>query len=251
MSGANTSENSTTCPTPSSDDGNRKGRSRPFERPEESDSTTTQSSKHSSLSQNQRGKKRSRSRTPESPVTNNGETWSDRLSLSNETTPTMKSSATLVQELISKGSNSQGFWNEFCAEKSAMLPSHVVTDCVDLHSISSRRYSKNLVARSWYKATLQKLKTKPRSSVKIYSQSSPCSWQKITGDVQRRTEESASSKPLPKKKQRTQKAENAKEKKKKPEKKAAEKAIKIRIYPTNEQCQTLVKWFGTARWTYN
>ena len=31
----------------------------------------------------------------------------------------------------------------------------------------------------------------------------------------------------------------------------AEKSIKIRLYPNQEQRKTLIEWFGTARWTYN
>lgn len=34
-------------------------------------------------------------------------------------------------------------------------------------------------------------------------------------------------------------------------KKPAEKAIRIRIYPTPEQKKTLKKWFGVKRWVYN
>jgi hypothetical protein len=42
-----------------------------------------------------------------------------------------------------------------------------------------------------------------------------------------------------------------KAKAKKSDKEAAEKAINIRLYPSNEQDPTLKKWFGAARWTYN
>src|SRR6185369_13570465 len=35
------------------------------------------------------------------------------------------------------------------------------------------------------------------------------------------------------------------------EKPPAEKALKIRLYPNSEEKQKLLKWFGTARWTYN
>jgi len=31
----------------------------------------------------------------------------------------------------------------------------------------------------------------------------------------------------------------------------ARKALKIRLYPNSEEKQKLLKWFGTARWTYN
>lgn len=37
----------------------------------------------------------------------------------------------------------------------------------------------------------------------------------------------------------------------KPEKEEAGSAKKIRIYPTRKQKETLARWFGTARWTYN
>jgi hypothetical protein len=52
------------------------------------------------------------------------------------------------------------------------------------------------------------------------------------------------------KKQKTKKEESKKQKTK-TEKVPAAKAIKIRLYPTKEQQETLKKWFGTARWTYN
>jgi hypothetical protein len=42
-----------------------------------------------------------------------------------------------------------------------------------------------------------------------------------------------------------------KAKAKKSNKEAAEKVIKIRLYPDKQQDQILKRWFGTARWTYS
>lgn len=55
-------------------------------------------------------------------------------------------------------------------------------------------------------------------------------------------EEPPEARPPPKKRTKNQK---------KPPKPPAEKARKIRVYPTKEEKETLLRWIGTARWTYN
>jgi putative transposase len=73
-------------------------------------------------------------------------------------------------------------------------------------------------------------------------------WQSITGAVE--PSNAKSEEPPKKKRKKTQEKEE--DPKKKTAKKApAEKAIRIRLYPNEEQKQTLLKWIGCVRWTYN
>ena len=66
----------------------------------------------------------------------------------------------------------------------------------------------------------------------------------------------ANPKPPPRKKQKVAIAvaaeeEEKKKKKKKSEKPSAGKSRRIRVYPNARQKAILLRWFGTARWTYN
>jgi hypothetical protein len=80
--------------------------------------------------------------------------------------------------------------------------------------------------------------------------------QDITACVQRqisRSESVKSSNKKPAKKKKTKNEEDEEEKsaKKKKTKPPAGKTRKIRLFPTQEQKATLLRWIGTARWTYN
>ncbi|CAG8820979.1 3992_t:CDS:1, partial [Racocetra fulgida] len=62
--------------------------------------------------------------------------------------------------------------------------------------------------------------------------------QKVMANIQQRTETNVSE--LKKNKQKMVS-----------KKEPAGKAKRIKLFPIQEQRQTLVKWFGTTRWTYN
>jgi hypothetical protein len=66
-------------------------------------------------------------------------------------------------------------------------------------------------------------------------------WQRTMENTQQRTEEREKPSKKRKKNPSAKKPSN---------KSLAGKAIRCRLYPTNDQKKLLQQWFGVARWTY-
>lgn len=127
------------------------------------------------------------------------------------------------------------FWSKSTMEMSKQLWLPTKTECVDLDCSLWNGSSKNLMLNSWFSTRIMNSKTQLQNYQKIYFQSLQSLLPKIM-DLEQESIEEKEKKP---------------KKKKKSKKKPAEKAIKIRIYPTKEQKITLKEWFGVTRFIYN
>jgi len=104
------------------------------------------------------------------------------------------------------------FWNDLSKKWSDKLMSCSQTCCDDMASDSWNQSFRDLAQNSWFSVKGQKLKEpKQFSNDQLLHHS-------LQGNMSDDTDM---------------------------------KAMKIRIFPTNEQKQILSKWFGTCRWTYN
>jgi len=163
----------------------------------------------------------------ESPPRNRRRISNDRSNSSNENTQNTDSSKTSDQESTSKGKDCKPFWNDASKEWSKKLWSCTKTGCVDLDSsfwsLSSHKPTQN----SWFSTTGKRAKVMPKNSQTTCSQSPRFLWQDIMENEQRETE-NEEDKP-----------------------KVEMKARKIRVYPTQQQKNKLMTWFGVVRKTYN
>lgn len=127
---------------------------------------------------------------------------------------------------------------------SRSLWSNIETGSADSPTSSWSTSFERQARGSWFTAREQRAKEVPPASLQTISSPSPPSlWRAITEcDLQKTGGGDSSSQQPP-----TKKLKNNKKSDKPP----AGKASKIRVYPTKEQAQTLRRWFGTARWTYN
>lgn len=233
---------------PRSGIGTTKAKSKQEERQEESACTTSTTLLKSSTKNKNQQKKEAKLSMPESAPTTNEQTSNDKSKILGKRTRTTKSSAKLQAASTSNGSNSIGFWTESSLEISKRLSWHTETGCHVLGSNSLLASARNLTVGSWFTATT-KVPTTHMNSVKTCSPLSRCLWQSITAAVE--PSNAKSEEPPKKRRKKTQEKEENKTKKKVKEKTPAEKAIRIRLYPNEEQKQTLLKWIGTVRWTYN
>ena len=161
-------------------------------------------------------------------------------------------SDTLEVDSISLDKGLTSFWTESSKAWSQKLWSHTRTDCVDLSSLKD--YSKSARLNSWFAVNNHHLKknmmTQENSQMMMSSLSLQSLWQNITENVQPTTKKEEPKKPPKKLKQRKSKSKKPK-KERKPKKTPAQKAIKIKLYPSKEERDKLNQWMGTARWTYN
>lgn len=189
------------------------------------------------LGSNQTNLTKSRSVTQELVVTTKNKILKGKLKFLKENTQTEKLSKTL--DLVSIGTDQAltQFWSKSTMGMSKQLWSPTKTECVDLDYSLWNGSSKNLMLNSWFSTRIMNSKTHLQSSQKIYFQSLQSLLPKIMALEQENIEEKEKK---PKKKKRLKK-----------KKKQAEKAIKIRIYPTKDQKITLKEWFGVTRFIYN
>ena len=184
-------------------------------------------------------KKRKRENTSvmqELVVPNKEETLKDKFKTSKKSIQTTRSSKTLVQGSIGKERVLQKWWNKSSMEISKKLWLPTKIDSVELDLNSLNKSVKGLTQKSWFsvKAIKKKIKTSLKTSYPLLQ-----SLQQgiIEEEVLKRKE-----KEKPKKK---------KQKLKKEKKLQANKCLKIKLYPNKEEKETLKKWIGTTRWTYN
>jgi len=183
--------------------------------------------------------KERRSSTPKLASTTNDQTLNVKSKTLGKRTRTTKSS-------VSISNKKTPFWTESSKKISKKLPLYTKTDLHGLNLNSLPNSARNLITQSWF-TTTTKVPTKPTNCQKTCSQLSSCLWQSITGAVE--PSNAKSEEPSKKKRKKTQEKE---EKSKKIKKKIpAEKAIRIKLYPNQSQKETLLKWIGTTRWTYN
>ncbi len=203
----------------------------------------------------------------ESAATTKRKTSSVKCKTSRTSTQTTRSSKTSDQGSTTDEKASKGFWNEstMAMSKRLWLPTKI--DCADMDSNSWNSSSKRLAQGSWFTVTHQQPKERKMPTENLPMTSLPCAttlWPKIMACVQRKIDESADNdNPIAsharKKRKPNQpsdeKKEEAKQKKSTPKKKKtktpAGKVRKIRLFPTKQQRQILLRWFGTVRWTFN
>ncbi|CAG8511482.1 1786_t:CDS:2 [Gigaspora margarita] len=130
------------------------------------------------------------------------------------------------------------YWNEYTKEISQKLPLHKKADPVITNFNLSNSPSRRLTQNSWFSVKELKCTTQQDNLQTVSSHYATTSWQEITEYIQEKIKENVSE---PKKKR--QKMTSKKE--------VAGKVKKIKLFPTQKQRETLIKWFGTARWTYN
>ena len=183
-----------------------------------------------------------------------------------KSTPIQKSSKIL--DLVSIGNDQDlvPFWNKSTLEMSQKLWLPTKTECVDLDMNLLNGSSKRLMLKSWFSAQVITSLTCLESSQMTYLQSLQSLLPKITDLEQLSSEKNGKSKKTTKenlqkfldnetlenKKEREAKyAKKLEQDKKKSLKEPAASTVKIKIYPTNEQKQTLASWFGVHRWVCN
>lgn len=124
-----------------------------------------------------------------------------------------------------------------------------------MNSLNS--FSRKPLAKSWFSVEAKKVVVTAtqteNNSQTTSSQSSTISWQNVTDYVRVKIGEEEEMKRIEKEMELKKNPfkMKQKEKKEKSGKKDAGKAMKIRLYPTRSQNDTLKRWFGTCRWTYN
>lgn len=189
-----------------------------------------------------------RSVTPESAQNIKEGTSKDRYKTLGKRTLSMRLSQKLPQESTGPGRSLTPFWTEHSEELSQKLWLPTETGCVDLDLNLLPKCSNILGSKSWYTVKMKSQKTQPENLSKTSCPSSLSLWQRTMESAQQKTEEEESVNKNPRKKRKaTPKAKNLKQQTKAP----AGKAMRYRLYPTNEQKQLLQKWFGVVRWTYN
>ena len=173
--------------------------------------------------------------TQESVVLNRKKTWKDKSICLGKLIQNIGLSRTLDLDSTSTDQVLKPFWNKSSEEKFPKLWYPTLTDSVDLPETSSKASSNLLTPNSWFSIKSSDYSFKKKNSPKMCYPSSMSLWPNVMDCAQRNTNESV-------KKRKTST---------KTEKKTLIKTRRIRIYPTREQKQTLNKWFGAARWTYN
>ena len=154
------------------------------------------------------------SATAESQAISRKTILKDRSNICRKDILMQKSSETSDPDLISNGKDSEGYWNEFCRERSSHLWLPTETDLQDSGQISLNTLSTKMVENSWFSTRFHYLQN--RNSQEICLQS--CTY--FPADCM--DSESI----------RT-------------------KSRKIRIYPDQSQKAVLRQWLGTARFVYN
>lgn len=173
---------------------------------------------------------------------------------SKSSTQTTNSSKTL--DLVSIG-NEEGFslfWTPFSTVLSKNLSSATKTDCVDLGMTSWNTSARRLAQNSWYSVRMQATAPLSMKNPNKNSQRTSSPWltsllQRIMGCAQHKREEIANEKRPKKKRRFSKKAKEGQPPKE--EKPPAHKAMKVRVYPSKADCETLKQWMGTLRWVYN
>ena len=222
-------------------------------------------------------KRKSTSSTHASRATTRRKISSGKSKNSKAPTQSTSSSATSVVASTSGAKDSPGFWNSYSPSVSEMLSSCTETDLVDLQSTSWSKSLKRRALTSWFTVRVKRaVQTTENTNCAKTSWPLPLSlWRALTEEDPPKTKGSGNKKSKNTKKKKEEKkedknaskAEVGKKRKKRdePEKKsiesdAAAKVRKkppvtvvdtVRLYPNKKQQQTLRKWFGAARWTYN
>lgn len=158
---------------------------------------------------------------------------------------TMKPSKTVEAESITREKDSKPYWNEYTKELSQKLLLPTKIDCVDIDSNWWNPSSRRLGLGSWFSVQM-KQQIQTENLQMTCSLPSTTLWQNVMAYAQKKAEERESEQQS-----KTKKANQKRKRKVPSQKKKAEKSKKIRLYPNPKQRETLNKWFGTARWTYN
>lgn len=165
--------------------------------------------------------------TPVSAPTIKKKTLKDKLTSSKPTTQMQRLSKTSALDSTGIDKDLKPFWNEYTLELSKKLWLPTKTDCVDLDMSSLNGSSERLMLNSWFSAQTMTSKTSLENSQKTCLQSPPFSLLKTTD------------------------LEHQPTKKKGSDKLQAERAWKIKLYPTTLQKKTIQEWLGVRRWIYN
>ena len=183
--------------------------------------------------------------TPGSAVSINTLTSSASATTSNTSILPTNSSKTLAVGSTGNDRVYSPFWTPSVMELSQRLWLPTAIDSRVSAWSSWNGCSRDTTRNSWFSTTLTEAISgmKPMNSAMTYSPSLLSSWLATTEGGPQQIASDAAAKPAKKAKIIT--------KKQTPEKPNAAKARKIRVYPSVSQRALLLKWFGTARWTYN
>jgi putative transposase len=152
------------------------------------------------------------------------------------------SSKTLEVVSTSKEKDLKPWWTQLCQEISKNLSSVTKTDCVDLDIQSSNKFVKSLSAKSWFNLKM---------TMPIQQKTWPMTYYPLLQSLQQNTTDKEQQKKENAEVQRKKKKLNQPTKKEKEKKLPAQKCKKIKLYPNEEEHETLSQWMGCARWTYN
>jgi Helix-turn-helix domain len=181
--------------------------------------------------------KRPRSAMPESAPSTSEEILNDRSPICNDFSRNTRSLATLAQDSTGSDGDLRPFWNAYTREESLKWWLPEKTDCVALDWSSWSGSLKRTGRGSWFSVqTSIPAAVRSENSLKTCSPSSLSLWRDIMECVRPSIvkEDTRPSKKI-----------------KVPKKSLAAKVRRVRLFPTKEERQTLRKWIGTARWTYN
>jgi len=158
-------------------------------------------------------------------------TWNDRFKYLKKHIHHQKLYPISVPELVSKDKDLHPFYNKYTMEISKQLWLPTKTDCVDLDLNSSNGCLNKQIQNSWFSIQLQKPMmnhTCPENLQMTCLQSPITLLQKTMDyDLQEINENVKNLKPQ------------------------AERSIKMKVYPSLDQKETLKQWFGASRYIYN
>ncbi len=191
-------------------------------------------------------------------------TLNDKSNCCKVNTQAQKSLKTLVVDSIGTDKDLRPYWNTYTTNLSKQLWSPTRIDCADLVSTSYNGSLKNQTCNSWFSTRILQPKTHQSSLQRTFCQSLQSllpeimdSEQPLTKKQEQRNQKKEENKKKLQTKLTNEQIEAIEKRKKRREEielnkgGKAEKAVRIKVYPTGEQKKTLNQWFGVRRWIYN
>ena len=215
----------------------------------EKDSIVLETSKNILMKEkNQKKRKRSESVMQESVVTTKKKISKDKLNNSKQNIQSMKSFQTLDQDSTGKEKVLRPFWTKYSQELSRKLWLPTKTECVDLDMNSLSKSAKSLTQNSWF---VTKVKQSKIQQLNYQNISFPL-LQSLSPEIMDFVQEKIEKNEKKEKGVKLKMKKNLEVKMTEEEKKENPlKVKKIQIFPNQKEKETLRKWMGASRWTYN
>lgn len=214
---------------------------------QQEDTCTTLSKSNKLSAKNKKRTREKESAMPESPPTNKRRISKDKSMNSNNNTQTTPSSKMLAQGSILGGADLRSLWTKSVKDLSSSWSSCTKIDYVDLDMNYWNKSAQSFKQNCWFTVKMQ-TQQKKTNLARISSPLSTSSLPETMADALQATREEAN-----KENQKAQKAIKVKARKKinNTDKEKAERAWKVRLYPTSEEREKLNQWLGIYRWIYN